>query len=233
MTRSSDVALVTGAGSGLGAALVIELLERGHDVVAVGRRRSDLDAVAARSDPARVHVHTCDVGKYDEVATLIRQTLVQTQVKYLFHAAGAPAFGRPADIDCKLLEQALSANLCGLVYLCSLLIGPMKTLKSSSIVGILSTAGLTGRPDEGAYAAAKWGARGFLECLRADCKGTGVNVVSVFPGGMNTPFWSKQSHLSPDLSAYMDPKDVARPIVDAAMGVGNLGFISSLTIERR
>jgi short-subunit dehydrogenase len=229
----SDVALVTGAGSGLGSALVSELVKRGHNVVAVGRRRSDLESVAASIDPARVYVRPCDVGNYEDVAALIQETLERGPVKYLFHSAGAPAFARPGDIDDKLLMQALSANLCGLVYLCSQLIGPMKTLESSSIVGILSTAALTGRPDEGAYAAAKWGARGYLESLRAHCKGSNVGVISVFPGGMKTPFWSKQTHLSPDLTAYMNPIDVASPIVDAAMGVGSLGFVSSLTIERR
>jgi hypothetical protein len=130
-------------------------------------------------------------------------------------------------------KQALSANLRGLVYLSSLLVSPMKAAREGSIVGILSTAALNGRPDEGAYAAAKWGARGYLECLRADCKGTGVSVISVFPGGMNTEFWSKQSHLAPDLGTYMDPREVARPVVEAAMGIGALGFISTLTIERR
>lgn len=232
MDASSKVALVTGASSGLGAALVAELVERGQSVVAVGRDRGRLEAVAARAGRNRVSLHTCDLGAYNEVTALVRETLERGPVKYLFHSAGAPAFARLSDIDDKLLQQALSAGLCGLVYLSSLLVGPMKEQGAGSIVGILSTSALTGRPDEGAYAAAKWGGRGFLECLRADCKGTGVNVISVFPGGMNTPFWSKQSHLNPDLGTYMDPREVARPVVDAAMGIGSLGFVSSLTIER-
>ena len=233
MSGTSNVAVVTGAGSGLGAALVTELVERGQKVIAVGRRRPELEAVAARAGSDKVDIRTCDVGDYAAVVSLVQTTLEQGPVRYLFHSAGAPAFARPADIDDKLLEQALSANLRGLVYLSSLLVAPMKAARGGAIVGILSTAALNGRPDEGAYAAAKWGARGFLECLRADCKGTGVSVISVFPGGMNTEFWSKQSHLAPDLGTYMDPQEVARPVVEAAMGIGALGFISTLTIERK
>jgi short-subunit dehydrogenase len=233
MDASRRVALVTGASSGLGAALVAELVERGEHVVAVGRDRGRLEAVAARAGGDRVTLHICDLGRYDEVVALVRKTLEGGPVRYLFHSAGAPAFARPSDIDDELLKQALSASLCGLVYLSSLLVGPMKEQGTGSIVGILSTAALTGRPDEGAYAAAKWGCRGFLECLRADCKKSGVKVISVYPGGMNTAFWSKQSHLDPDLSTYMEPREVARPIVDAAMGIGTLGFVSSLTIERQ
>lgn len=233
MSRSPNVALVTGASSGLGAALVTELVERGQKVIAVARRLRELEIVAAHAGGNQVDVRECDVGNYQAVTSLVREILETGPVRYFFHSAGSPAFARPADIDDKLLGQALSANLCGLVYLSSLLVGPMKELGAGSIVGILSTAALYGRPDEGAYAAAKWGARGFLECLRADCKGTGVSVLSVFPGGMNTPFWSKQSHLAPDVGTYMDPGEVAPAIVDAAMGTSAHGFTSSLTIERR
>lgn len=231
MNKSSNVAVVTGAGSGLGAALVTELVARGKHVVAIGRNRARLDAIAATNE--RVTVRACDVSNYGEVTALVRELLDRGPIGYLFHSAGTPAFARPSDINESLLEQALSANLRGLIYLASLLVEPMKAQGQGAIVGILSTAALTGRRDEGAYAAAKWGARGFLECLRADCKGTGVNIISVFPGGMNTPFWSKQSHLDPDLKTYMDPRDVAIPIVDTVMQTGSSGFVTSLTIERK
>lgn len=232
MNASTEIALVTGASSGLGAEVVVELAERGNKVVAVGRDRSQLETVAQRVGGNGVIINTCDVGEYSQVVKLVGQVQEHGPVRYFFHCAGAPAFARPSDIDDRLLNQAFSGNLCGLIYLSSLLVESMKDRRKGSIVGILSTAALTGRPDEGAYAAAKWGGRGFLECLRADCKNTGVNVISVFPGGMNTPFWSKQSHLAPDLGTFMDPREVARPIVDAAMGIGSLGFVSSLTIER-
>jgi uncharacterized protein len=232
VNESSCVAIVTGGGSGLGAALVGELVRRGQRVVSVGRRRDALEAAALRAGASQVDVEPCDLSDYAAVAHLVRKTLERGPVACLFHAAGSPAFARPNQIDAALVEQALSANLCGLIYLSALLVDPMKKQGTGAIVGILSTTALTGRPDEGAYAAAKWGARGFLECLRADCKGTGVRVISVFPGGMNTPFWSKQSHFTPNLETWMDPTDVAHPIVEAAMGLGPHGFISSLTIER-
>ena len=108
----------------------------------------------------------------------------------------------------------------------------MKAQGHGTIVGVLSTAALNGRPDEAAYAAAKWGARGFLECLRADCRGSGVRVISVFPGGMKTPFWTRQSYLLPKLETYMDPTDVAAIIVRAITDTKPIGYVSSITIER-
>lgn len=232
MNASTDIALVTVASSGLGAEILVELIERGYRVIAVARGRARLEAVAQRAGGNGVTTITCDIGKYPQCADLVRQAQELGRVRYLFHCAGSPAFARLADINDQLLNEALSGNLCGLIYLSSLLVDSMKEQGKGSIVGILSTAALLGRPDEGAYAAAKWGSRGFLECLRADCKNTGVKVISVFPGGMNTPFWSKQSYLAPDLDTYMDPRDVARTVIEAALGIGSQGFISSLTIER-
>lgn len=233
MTGPGPVALVTGASSGLGAEIALALGTRGCQVIGVGRDEDALAAVAARSEGTFRQKVVGDLGVYDQVVALTQDVLHEGPVDYFVHAAGGPGFSSVANIDGPLLDQALSANLRGLVFLAARLVEPMKERGRGSIVGIISTAALTGRPDEGAYAAAKWGARGFLECLRADCKGTGVRVVSVFPGGLNTPFWARQSHLQPNLATYMDPSAIAPPIVDAVLGIDAGGFTSHLTIERK
>ena len=227
------VALVTGASSGLGAEVTVALARRGCSVIAVGRDRERLADVAARAGEGVEPLAGGDLGDYEAVAALTDEVLRRGPVHSLVHAAGGPAFSAIADIDGVLLDEALSANLRGLVFLSARLVEPMKQRGGGTIVGVLSTAALTGRAQEGAYAAAKWAARGFLECLRADCKGTGVRVISVFPGGMRTPFWSRQAHLSPDLETYMDPAQVAVPIVDAVLGTGGAGYVSTLVIERK
>src|SRR5205809_655464 len=66
-----------------------------------------------------------------------------------------------------------------------------------------------GKPNETVYCAAKWGARGYSEALRAEAKGTKLRVMTAAPGGMNTPFWPQPR---PD---FMDPREVASVIVDA------------------
>ena len=81
---------------------------------------------------------------------------------------------------------------------------------TSPIVNVLSTAALIGKPNETVYCAAKWGARGYSEALRAEAKGTGVRVLSAAPGGMRTPFWRENRE------TFMEARDVAAAIVDAA-----------------
>ena len=78
-----------------------------------------------------------------------------------------------------------------------------------TIVNILSTAALIGKPNESVYCAAKWGARGYTESLKAEAKGTKARIISVAPGGMDTPFWSERR------ADFMDPKDIAAIVVDA------------------
>jgi short-subunit dehydrogenase len=74
----------------------------------------------------------------------------------------------------------------------------------------MSTAALAGKPGETVYCAAKWGARGYTEVLRAELKET--RVLAVYPGGMKTPFWSSDPRRAAN---FMDPKEIAGRIVDA------------------
>lgn len=225
MADRTPASVVTGANSGLGAAIASELTARGHHVIGIARHcTSSLTAAADLRD--------CDVADYSQVTRLIDELRGRYEIEYLFNVAGGPGFCAISDIDNAILDEALAGNLYGLVYMSAGLVADMKRSGRGSIVGILSTAALTGRPDEGPYTAAKWGARGFLEALRADCKGTGVRVISVYPGGMNTPFWKHQSHLHPKLDTYMDPADVAKQVIDVAVAPYTVGHVSSLTIER-
>jgi short-subunit dehydrogenase len=90
------------------------------------------------------------------------------------------------------------------------------------IVNVMSTAALTGKPNETVYCAAKWGARGYTEALRAEAKG--VRVVAVYPGGMNTPFWAGDGKAA----GFMDPGEVAGKIVSAIFE----SDVTELTLRR-
>jgi short-subunit dehydrogenase len=107
----------------------------------------------------------------------------------------------------------------------------MRSGGGGTIVSVLSSAALVGRADEAVYCAAKWGARGFMEALRVALKGTPFRTLTVYPGGMRTPFWSPGSGMSPDLGTYMDPGDVARQILRVVLDPG-AAHVTEMTISR-
>lgn len=100
------------------------------------------------------------------------------------------------------------------------------------IVNILSTAALRGNVNESLYCAAKWGARGYTESLKATYKNTNIKVVSVCQGGMNTGFWDENRNYVPKekSNGWMNPKDVAKTIFD---NITNEKLnVSEIVIER-
>jgi len=183
------VAIVTGASSGLGQAIA-ELLARRMPVVGVSRRDFG-DA----SDPETARRAITAAEKLGAIDILV-------------NCAGAGIFGPAGSYDENAIDRLLDANLKSTIVFCDALF-PRFARDGGTIVNVLSTAALIGKPNESVYCAAKWGARGYTEALRAEAKGTKARVVSVAPGGMDTPFWPERR------VGFMDPREVASVIVDA------------------
>ena len=106
------------------------------------------------------------------------------------------------------IARVLESNLVAAIMFCEALF-PRFRSDGGTIVNILSTAALIGKANESVYCGAKWGARGYSEALRAEAKGTNARIISVAPGGMDTPFWSERR------SDFMNPADIAAIVVDA------------------
>ena len=110
----------------------------------------------------------------------------------------------------------------------------MKYMKEDggTIVNIMSTAALVGKPNESVYCAAKWGARGFTEAIKTATKGTKIKVIGAYPGGMNTEFWSEDCGARLDTSNFMNPCEVAELIVHTALERKGM-CVSDITIDRK
>ena len=206
MDRS--VAIVTGGTSGLGAAVADRLRERGLSVVTVSRRETaDVAGDASREDTVlRAVAHAESLG----------------EITLLVNCAGVGVFGAAGSYVEADVRQVLDANLVSMILFCDELF-PRFTRDGGTIVNVLSTAALVAKPNESVYCAAKWGARGYTEVLRAEAKGTRARVISVAPGGMQTPFWDEPRE------GFMDPREIAAIIVDAIERPVN---VNSIVIER-
>ena len=183
----TGVAVVTGASSGLGFEIAALLRDRGMRVIGVSRRGPDIRGDASKRETALAALAAA--GK----ATL----LVNCAGVGIYHPAGSYT---PDEI-----AQVIDANLMATINFCEVFVPYVRT-----IVNVMSTAALTGKPGETVYCAAKWGARGYTEALRAELEGT--RVLAVYPGGMKTPFWSADPQRAAN---FMDPKEIAVKIVEA------------------
>ena len=97
------------------------------------------------------------------------------------------------------------------------------------IISILSTAALKGKKHETVYNASKWGARGFLESVRDEVSNTHIDIINIYPGGMQTPFW-ENSASGYAVDTFMEPEAVAKQV--AAIATDHSTWISDVTINR-
>jgi len=165
-------AIVTGGTSGLGAAIAELLRSRGKRVITVSRRESaDVAGDASKRETAQRAVEAAG----DDVDLLV-------------NCAGIGIYGPAGSYDDRTIAAMIGSNLVATIVFCEAL-APRFMRDGGTIVNVLSTAALTGKLNETVYCAAKWGARGYTEALRAEEKGTKLRLISVAPGGMDTQFW--------------------------------------------
>ncbi|MCJ7820283.1 MAG: SDR family NAD(P)-dependent oxidoreductase [Bacteroidales bacterium] len=232
--ENNQFTLISGGGSGLGLALAKEALTRHRNVIIIGRDESRLVNAAATlseiNSASRVIPFPCDISNQEEVDILAGFLQEYSySIDYLFNNAGTGSFGSAAGNRSPRVEEILGSNLTGMILLTSAILSITPPDKPVTIVNVMSTSALIGRSTETVYCAAKWGARGFTEALRAELKGTNRRIVAVYPGGMNTPFWAEAK--GKDVSAFMDPADVAAQIAEAVFTVRNI-MVTEITINR-
>jgi NAD(P)-dependent dehydrogenase (short-subunit alcohol dehydrogenase family) len=174
-------ALVTGGGSGIGAAIAGALAAEGARLTLVGRDGARLEAAAARHGAA---VLVCDVADADAVAAACARA---GAVDLLVNNAGAAASAPLARTDLALWRRLHDVNAGGAFLLCRALAPGMVERGFGRIVNVASTAGLRGYPYVTAYCAAKHALVGFTRALALELATTAVTVNAVCPGYTETP----------------------------------------------
>jgi NAD(P)-dependent dehydrogenase (short-subunit alcohol dehydrogenase family) len=181
-------ALITGGGTGIGAAIAVALSAAGASVSLVARRAEPLREVAENLDRACTIV--ADVTREEDTAAMVRTAReAHGPVDILVANAGAAESAPIARLDLAHWERMLGANLTG-AFLSARAALPDLTRKdagASRIVFIASTAGLKGYPYVAAYCAAKHGVVGLARALAAELAATQVTVNAVCPGFTETP----------------------------------------------
>jgi NADP-dependent 3-hydroxy acid dehydrogenase YdfG len=209
-------AVITGAGSGVGAATAIALANQGWRVALLGRRLAPLESVAAQVPGALVI--PCDVGNADEVAAMGRRVLAEFgSVEVLVNAAGTNVPHRALEVlSLADYHEMMNANLNGAYYCVQAFLPQMRQRGSGTIVNIISEAGKAASPKAGpGYVISKFGMAGLTSAINAEERSRGVRACAIFPGDINTPILDKRP-APPDAAArakMMQPEDIAECVL--------------------
>jgi short-subunit dehydrogenase len=188
---TGGTAVVTGAASGIGEALAVQLADRGSALVLVDRDGDRLAAVADRIRKAhpRLEVDAYVVDLADDSATdALGATLAAEHpgTTLLVNNAGVALGGRFDQVTLEEFDWVLAINFRAVVRLTAALLPVLKAHPGSHLVNVSSVFGIFAPPGQAAYAASKFAVRGFSESLRHELADDGVGVTVVHPGGIHT-----------------------------------------------
>jgi NAD(P)-dependent dehydrogenase (short-subunit alcohol dehydrogenase family) len=210
MTLDGKVALITGASSGIGAALARLLDERGVKLGLASRRGDDLglDAVA----------QPCDVRDYAQIDSIVAATVERFgRLDILVANAGVGAYAPVHELTLEWLDEIIDTNLKGTIYAVRAAVPHLLETGEGDIVTVGSVAGLRGLPLESVYCASKFGQVGFTRALDHELREHGVRCTNVCPGGVATEFALEAGRgRSPDvLPTMMQPEEAAEFVIFA------------------
>jgi 3-oxoacyl-[acyl-carrier protein] reductase len=208
-----QVAVVTGAGRGIGAAIAAKLAAMGAEVVLCGRSRKPLQSTTEAISKAgrKAQTFECDVTELRSVETLaahLDKTLGRLDI--LVNNAGVRGFDGPLhQLPPESWELVLNTNLRG-VYYCIRALAPMMIrARAGHIINISSLAGKNALPNGAAYAASKWGLNGLTYSVAEELRAHNIRVSVVCPGSVNTEL---SPHAGKDPAKMLQPEDVAHTV---------------------
>jgi len=183
---------VTGAASGIGRALAIELAARGADLALADRDEGGLQSTAAEIAKAwqrKVSLHRADMGEPEQAAGFAREAIAaHPSLNILINNAGVSLLGLFHEIDQAQMEWLFNINFWGAVHATRAFLPHLSGQKAAHIVNVSSIFGIMAPPGQTAYSAAKFAVRGFSEALRHELQASHspVRLSVVHPGGIKT-----------------------------------------------
>ena len=224
MPATWTTALVTGASSGIGAALARRLAAEGTDLVLVARDRGRLDALAAElATPAagavRAEVLAADLADPGQLGEVEKRVADATRpVELVVNNAGIGTYGDFAGLDVDGEEREIAVDVLAVVRLTHAALGAMLPRGRGAVVNVSSVAGLQATPGNATYGASKAFVATFGEAVAGELAGTGVTLTTVLPGFTRTEFHERAGVGGRKVPgpAWMSADDVAAETLKAA-----------------
>jgi uncharacterized protein len=208
-----DVAVVTGASSGIGAAIARALAARGRHVVLLARREDRLRELAVELDG---EYEVCDVSRREEVERVAAKVIERhPRIQLLVNNAGIPGRAGFSVIDDERLEQVIRVNYLGSVWCLRAFLPALEAAGRADVVNIVSVAGTVAFAPSGPYSASKHAQLAFSRSTAAELRSRGIHVHTVNPGFVETEGFPQQTALRNALlrRLVVEPEDVAEHVV--------------------
>jgi len=208
---------ITGASSGIGAALARQYAASGATLGLVARRGDQIDALA-RSLPGTHFTYPADVTNAGALAAAAQDFLSRSGVPDIVIANAGVSAGTLTEhaADLAAFKRIFAVNVAGMFATFAPFVGEMRAAGRGRLVGVASVAGIRGLPGAGAYSASKAAAITYLESLRVELRGSGVKVVTICPGYIETPMTAVNSYTMP----FMLPADEAAKRIARVIDAG-------------
>lgn len=212
----ATLAFITGASSGIGQALAWRFHQVGYDLALVARRTHEVEAWAnaRKINSKRYQIYRADVADIHSILSAAQACLTQQGLPNVVVGSAGISIGMDSAqrTDLDTMARTFAVNNTGLAATFQPFIDPMTKRGSGVLVGIASVAGIRGLPGHGAYCASKAGVINYCECLRGELRSSGVKVVTLCPGYIDTPMTRENRYAMPFL---MRADDFARQAVKA------------------
>jgi short-subunit dehydrogenase len=210
--------IITGASSGIGAALARHYQRAGATLGLIARRRNSLDELAANAS-SPVEIYAADVRDAAAMQAAAADFITRHGSPDIIIANAGVSIGTSSELaeDLSAFQDVLDINVTGMVKTFQPFIAAMREVRRGTLVGIASVAGYRGLPGAAAYSASKAAAIAYLESLRVELAASGIRVVTICPGYIETTMTAKNPYPMP----FMMSADTAAKKIAAIAAGGN------------
>jgi NADP-dependent 3-hydroxy acid dehydrogenase YdfG len=209
--------LVTGASSGIGRAVAIELAQRGHTLFAAARRLAALEELAeSHRDIVAVPLDVTDEKSIETAWALVDSASQGAGIDVLVNAAGFALTGPIETLTTREVKRQFDTNVFGLLAVTRAVLPSMRARRTGRIINISSIVGRTSFPAMGVYGATKYAVEALSDSLRMELAPLGIKVVLIEPGFVATDIVDASSRERDDAAASSGDVDGYRPLIDGA-----------------
>jgi short-subunit dehydrogenase len=231
MNLMNKVCVVTGASNGIGFSIVKRLIKSGSKVALLDIDKPALENGNLEHEENNIKYYTCDVSDEKQIVSAVQDIEKNWgTISVWINNAGLARHLPVIEIEENDIDTMMDVNVKGTILGSKHALKSMERNQEGHIINIVSTAGLSGIPNQSVYCASKFAVKGFTEALQKEAAPMGIKVTSIFPGGVNTGFWDKAQEERPSPSLFLHADEITNCIIQV-LEMENNCLINSLVVR--